>query len=79
MISDPLDILEQIRNNFCKSERGEFYEAMQTKNSKKGDGHQQFLLLTMKVIQVQQNAQQLKLRKEKLRVQKRALNFDTMK
>ena len=70
MISDPLDILEQIRNNFCKSERGEFYEAMQTKNSKKGDGHQQFLLLTMKVIQVQQNAQQL--RKEKLRVQKKS-------
>lgn len=70
MISDPSDILEQIRNNFCKSERGEFYEAMQTKNSKKGDGHQQFLLLTMKVIQVQQNAQQL--RKEKLRVQKKS-------
>lgn len=43
---------------------------MQTKNSKKGDGHQQFLLLTMKVIQVQQNAQQL--RKEKLRVQKKS-------
>ena len=28
MIFYPLDILEQIRNNFCKSERGKFYKTM---------------------------------------------------
>ena len=54
MISDPLDIWEQIRNSFCKSERGEnFTRLCKPKNLKEGDGHQQFLLLAMKDVQVQ--------------------------
>ena len=75
MIYDPPDILEQIRNSFCKFERGKSNEAMQAKKFRGRRWHQQFLLLAMKAVQVQQNSQQLRLRKKKkkLRVQKRAL------